>query len=130
MIEVINSIIPVKGKKAMCVFPFIFIRKNTVFPFTPTDRNHEYIHGIQQIEMLVVGFCISLILFFSGLSWWGFIALPLFYWWYVIEWLIRLMTSDNPYRSISFEREAYTNERNFDYLKSRKLFSWVRYLKS
>jgi hypothetical protein len=69
--------------------------------------NHERIHTRQMLEMLIVGF----------------------YLWYVIEWLIRLPMKGNAYRSISFEREAYANEGNLNYLKQRKLYSWLNYLR-
>jgi hypothetical protein len=35
----------------------------------------------------------------------------------------------NAYRNISFEREAYANQRNLDYLNSRRPYSWRRYMK-
>jgi hypothetical protein len=38
-----NSIIPFKGYKAMCVWPFIFVRKDC--SFNEIDLNHENIHG-------------------------------------------------------------------------------------
>lgn len=33
------------------------------------------------------------------------------------------------YREISFEKEAYENERNLHYLEKRKWFSFLKYLK-
>lgn len=69
--------------------------------------NHERIHTAQQREMLFV----------------------FFYIFYMIEWLVRLPMRGNAYRNISFEREAYANQRNLDYLKSRPLYAWRRYLK-
>jgi len=32
------------------------------------------------------------------------------------------------YLSISFEMEAYTNQDDFNYLKTRKPYSWIKYL--
>lgn len=92
----------------MALFPFIFTRKERG-TLSDTTINHEKIHGRQQIEMLLV----------------------LFYLWYALEWLIRLMQYRNrkaAYRNISFEREAYANQHNPDYLKSRKLFEFTKYL--
>ncbi|MBC8003884.1 MAG: hypothetical protein H7X84_00305 [Verrucomicrobia bacterium] len=62
--------------------------------------NHEKIHWEQQKEMLIIPF----------------------YLWYIIEWMFK------GYRTISFEREAYLQERNLHYLKTRKRYAWVKYL--
>jgi len=61
---------------------------------------HERIHMRQQVELLVVFFYVL----------------------YFFEWLCKA------YEDISFEREAYENEGNNDYLKTRKFYSWVNYL--
>lgn len=71
------------------------------------DRNHEYIHTLQQREMLFVGF----------------------YVWYLVEWIIglcRYRNSHKAYRQISFEREAYAHQHDLGYRKDRKHFSWFR----
>ena len=89
------------------LFPFIFIRyyedrKNKVL------INHEKIHLRQQLELLVV----------------------FFYLWYVIEyyyWLFKTKDAFRSYRQISFEREAYSQEHNLDYLDHRKLWSFLDY---
>ena len=67
--------------------------------------NHENIHWKQQIEMLIIPF----------------------YLWYFIEWFIKLFIyGKRAYRNISFEREAYDNQFNPDYLKIRKQYSWIQ----
>lgn len=71
---------------------------------------HENIHLRQQKEMLVV----------------------FFYLWYAIEWIVRLIQykdSHEAYRNISFEREAYNNEYDDEYLGIRKSYEWVHYLR-
>lgn len=71
--------------------------------------NHEKIHSRQMVEMIV---------------------LP-FYLFYIMEWLIRLIQykdSYKAYRNISFEKEAYANQLNLTYLKTRKFFNWKHYL--
>lgn len=68
--------------------------------------NHESIHIEQQKELLVV----------------------VFYLWYFIEWLIRLFMKGDAYRNISFEREAYSNQDNTEYLKTRRLYSFLKYI--
>jgi len=72
--------------------------------------NHEKIHTAQQRELLFLPFYIL----------------------YIIEWLIRLIQYRNrhdAYMNISFEREAYANGHNLNYLPKRKLFSWLHYLR-
>lgn len=72
--------------------------------------NHERIHTAQQRELLFIPFYVL----------------------YVIEWLYRITVYRNfrqAYMNISFEREAYANDRNLGYLGKRKLFSWTKYLK-
>lgn len=94
---------------AITIFPFIFLRnggaENEIL------INHERIHLRQQAELLV---------------------LP-FYLWYLIEYLIKLIiyrSHDKAYRNISFEREAYRNDEDFDYLNTRKFWSFGKYLSS
>ena len=91
---------------AITLCPFgIYVRDKYL-----TDRliNHETIHWKQQLEMLVIPFYI----------------------WYLIEFLIRsFKSSKTAYRNISFEREAYDNDDNLEYLKERKLFAWLKYIK-
>ena len=67
--------------------------------------NHESIHWKQQMEMLIISF----------------------YLWYFLEWLIKLILPPytSAYKALSFEREAYTNDNNLEYLKSRKHYSWI-----
>ena len=98
-----NGIIPLKGYKAMTVWPFIFARDE----LDDVTLNHEKIHGRQQLEMLWV----------------------LFFVWYVVEWAVKLFVGmGNAYRRISFEREAYGHEAEPDYLKRRKMWAWWRYV--
>lgn len=101
-----NRLVPFKRFNAINILGVLFAR-----PDAEMDEqllNHERIHTRQMVEMLVV----------------------VFYLWYFIEWLIRLTMKGNAYRNISFEREAYTHERNLHYLEERKLFAWISFLKS
>lgn len=107
MILVSKILVP-KGFMGITLYPFIFLKfskdkDNTVF------INHEKIHLRQQIEMLII----------------------LFYVWYGIEYLIRIIQYKNKktaYRNISFEREAYQNENNLDYLKKRRFWRFLKYI--
>ncbi|MNL12216.1 hypothetical protein D3C87_1330780 [compost metagenome] len=105
---VVKYLIP-KGYRGMAVFPFVLVK----YDFDKTNGvfvNHEKIHLRQQIEMLILPFFI----------------------WYVFEFLIRFIqykNKDLAYRNISFEREAYTNETNLNYLKNRSFFQFLNYIK-
>lgn len=87
------------GINGLAFWPFIFIAPGV--RITPELINHERIHLRQQLEMLI---------------------LP-FYIWY----LIALFTKG--YMNISFEKEAYDNERNLNYLKTRSFWAFKKYLK-
>jgi hypothetical protein len=107
MIVVIKYLIP-KNYSGLTIFPFIFLRNkkniNDVFLL-----NHEKIHLKQQIELLWIFFFV----------------------WYFIEYCIRMYQYKNhefAYKNISFEKEAYKNEHNLNYLKSRKLFAFLKNL--
>lgn len=98
--------IPFKGFFAINLFGTYYIReeyKNCTID--KTTLNHEAIHTAQMKEM-------------------GYIF---FYIWYFIEWLIRLIVSENAYYDISFEQEAYVNENDEEYLNKRKPYSWFKY---
>lgn len=97
-----NNIIPFRGYKAMNLFGIIFLRKE--YTLTEVDLNHEAIHTAQMKELLYVFFYII----------------------YFLEWLVRLFINKDAYRNISFEKEAYSNENNLEYLKTRKCFSQWR----
>ena len=94
-----NSLIPFKGFLAINIFGVIFIRKGGVL--NEVVLNHEQIHTAQMKELGYVGFYIL----------------------YLIEWIIRLFINKNVYKSISFEKEAYENERNLDYLSNRRHYA-------
>jgi hypothetical protein len=95
------------GFSAIALFPFILIRKGV--KATPRLLNHERIHLRQQIELLVIPFYLL----------------------YLLEYIIRFIQYRNPglaYRNISFEREAYENDADKNYLASRKFWASFRYL--
>ena len=72
--------------------------------------NHERIHNAQQRELLYIPFYIM----------------------YILEWLCRLVILRNwkaAYYAISFEQEAYLYGHDLTYLKRRKHYGWIKYLK-
>ena len=102
---IINNIIPFKGYKAMTLYPYIFARGK----LSDKTINHENIHGEQQKELLII----------------------LFLLFYLIEYLIKLLITFNhnkAYHSISFEQEARYNENDYNYLKNRKSYIWIKYV--
>lgn len=106
---VVNNIIPFGEYDVINIFGILFtkIKKGIL---TNKVVNHESIHTKQMIEL-------------------GFIG---FYLWYVIEYLIiRLFhkKQGDAYYDVSFEEEAYANEKDLTYLNNRKPYAWVKYLK-
>ncbi|MEL6974592.1 MAG: hypothetical protein AAGL29_04270 [Bacteroidota bacterium] len=92
----------------LSLWPFIIL-KDDALKKDEVLINHEKIHLRQQSELLI---------------------LP-FYLFYILEWLLRTilyLDSYRAYQNISFEREAYANEKNPEYLSERKAFSFLDYL--
>jgi len=71
--------------------------------------NHENIHFIQQAELLFV------------FQW---IIYGLHYAWLRI---VRQLNHRDAYRNIVFEKEAYYNRYNFEYLETRRFWSFILY---
>lgn len=130
-IVVFNRLIPFKGYLAITLYPFIFVRKATADRYSTVGNNHEHIHAEQQKELLPVGVALALIAYLSGLGLWALLFLPVFLWLYVAEWLCKLYrykSSKKAYCNISFEREAYQNEKDLAYISSRRHFIWFKYI--
>lgn len=107
MIIVLKHIVP-KRYLGITIFPFIFL-KHAFLKEDDVLVNHERIHIKQQIEMLILPFFI----------------------WYFFEFLFRFFQYKSwyqAYRNISFEREAYNNENDLNYLKSRSFWRFSKYL--
>lgn len=129
MKKVYNNIIPLKGYKAITLWPWAFIRKGATY--TDIDDRHETIHGCQQKEMLVIAAVVSIVLLLLGCGWWSLLAMPLFFWWYAIEWLIKLCYYRNAttaYKNVSFEREAYCYQHSDNYVENRGHYAWVKFI--
>lgn len=106
MILISKYIVP-KGHIGITIFPFMFLKYKALKANTILI-NHEKIHLRQQIELLIIPFFII----------------------YVFEFLIRLIQYKNwnlAYRNISFEREAYRNEKHLDFLKKRRIWNFIQY---
>jgi hypothetical protein len=94
-----------KGYSAAAFWPIVIIR-NLQFA-QPHIINHEQIHLKQQLELGVVFFYLA----------------------YFAEYFYHRLKGknhDDAYMAISFEKEAYKFEEDFDYIKNRKLWSQWR----
>jgi len=105
-----NNIIPFRGYEAIALWPFIFVRSSRKGKLSLVAKNHETIHLRQQTEMLVIFFLI----------WYGLE--------YVTRWICYGFNHDKAYKNVSFEREAYNNQANMDYLRTRKHYAFLKLL--
>lgn len=123
----VNKLIPFSKYLAMMLFGMIFYRQEYEEYFKTYPEkirkmiNHENIHK-EQIKDFGLLF-----------KWFPFLQILvggiIFYLIYFFEWVIRLFINGprNAYRNISFEKEAYTNELDYEYIKKkRKLFNQWR----
>lgn len=116
----LNSISWFMNVGGITLFPYIILReklRDNVYYKDIAIRviNHESIHIKQQKELLIIPF----------------------YLWYFTEYFLRickfwvhgkLASTYVAYKNISFEREAYANQDNLDYLKTRKFWAFIKYL--
>ena len=94
----------------IALFPFIIINSGLSLERQRVLINHERIHIRQQIELLIIPF----------------------YVFYLLNYLINRVkynSHDLAYRNIIFEKEAFKQESNFEYLSSRKLWQFLKYAK-
>ncbi|SRR6266403_482067 len=91
----------------LAIFPFILVKDESYL----SDKkliNHEKIHLRQEIELLIIPFYII----------------------YGINWVINYFRYGSwikAYSEIIFEREAYINDADLEYLENRKPFSFIKY---
>jgi len=111
--KLLNSLSWFMSIGGITIFPWIILRERYRDhryyreKKAPIIINHETIHIEQQKELLVI----------------------IFFLLYFTEWFIKLFIyGKKAYRNISFEREAYTNEDNLEYLKTRKRYSFLKYI--
>ena len=94
------------------LWPFIIINSTA----DDVTINHEKIHIAQQLEMWILPFYIQYLLDYrKGLKVYSDLTPTSF----------KQLKS---YAQIRFEQEAYANETDFNYLKTRKRFSWKNYV--
>lgn len=108
MFLIVSKYLIPKGYSGLTFFPFIFLKEKRYLNNVVTI-NHEKIHIRQQVELLVIPFYI---LYFGNLGY----------------NYLKYRNFQKAYRNIVFEREAYANEKNLDYLKSRSFWGFLYYL--
>ncbi|MDG1714758.1 MAG: hypothetical protein P8H50_04660 [Lacinutrix sp.] len=107
MILISKYLVP-KGYLGITIYPFVLL-KSKVLKSNIVLVNHEKIHLKQQLELLIIPF----------------------YVFYCVEFIFRLIQYRKwytAYTNISFEREAYTNQNDQDYLKSRSFWGFLKYI--
>lgn len=101
-----SVVCPTLPASAMALFPFMLFKNNRM-KADKTIVNHERIHFQQQLELLILPFYIL----------------------YLINYLLNLIRFKNheqAYFNICFEKEAYSNDKNLNYLQTRRLYSWLK----
>ena len=129
MIIVRNKIIPFGKFDCMNILGFLFVRDE--IEVSPTILRHEGIHTVQQYEIMTLSALVALLLCNVWASWWYLlivVAMPFVL--YVLAWLIAVVLPpyDSAYKDSPFEREAYFNQNKDNYLATRPLFAWVKYI--
>lgn len=101
--------VPWMRPAGMALFPFVLVKERE-YALDPVLMNHERIHLRQQLEMLILPFYIL----------------------YIVNYLFNLSKYGHhyvAYRKMYYEREAYVNERNMKYLKNRKFWAFLGYIR-
>lgn len=110
-----SKVLPPKGYLAITLFGYLIRREEYKDkPISQRTWIHENIHHYQAYDF-GIGFC-------------GYF---IFYILYGLEWLWKwpcVLFRYRPYRSLSFEQEAYNNQYDQNYLSNRKRFAWAKYI--
>jgi len=105
---IFSNFLTPKRFSAIVIFPFLITRDKNIKD-NHVMINHEKIHFRQIIEMLIIPF----------------------YLWYGVEFIFRYFQykdKHKAYLNICFEREAYANEKDLNYLKKRPFWKFSKYL--
>lgn len=95
--------------RGLTLYPFIFLKHKHLI-LDKVLINHEKIHLKQQLELLIIPFYIL----------------------YLLNYLINIIKYKShllAYYNIIFEREAFINENDINYLRERKIFAFYDYIK-
>lgn len=91
---------------AITLGPFVFSRG----PVSAVTKNHESIHWRQYLELGILGF-------------------PILYGLFYLIGRVKGKNGNDAYHDIPFELEAYAHERDFEYLRKRRSFSWTKFIR-
>lgn len=152
-----NKLIPFGNFGLMNVLGLVFT-KTPIDKVTKRSKRHEGTHTYQQYELLAIGAIVALVLCNFYASWWYLLALPIVpFAIYALAFFAELLRPPyhnakeffegkcfcdkvkaipawfakvwvDAYRDNCFEREAYANDDNPEYLATRHLFAWVRHI--
>ena len=102
LVKILSYFRPTLG--GITLFPFIFLKDEG------DDRiiNHESIHIAQYRELFVIGFLFL-------------------YLWDFVRGFVKYKNYDDAYRSIRFEREAYSFDADPHYLEYREPHAWRKF---
>ena len=98
MIIIKNNIIPLKGFAAINLFGILFVRKDV--NISEKMIRHEMIHTAQMKELFYILFYVKYLYYYSLYG----------------------------YRNNPFEKEAYLNQSDNTYLKTRPKNNWKQYI--
>lgn len=95
--------------RGIALYPFIIVKE-----MDDVLINHERIHIRQQLELYIIPFYFLYFKYYyiNRRKYKGYYELK--HWW--------------SYRNIPFEKEAFTNQNNLDYLKTRQRKSYRKYI--
>ena len=99
-----------KRAEGLTLWPFILLKHDEEFYRGNSIVDHEKIHAKQQLELLILPFYIL----------------------YLFNWIfgaLKFKDLSRGYQEIIFEREAYQNMYFPGYLKERKPYAYIKYLR-
>lgn len=103
IVKLWSKLIGIKLNTGFVLPPFCFI-----YPYSRKEGiNHEIVHLFQGNETFIIGFYII----------------------YIVQYIyfrLKGLNHYKSYRSICFEKEAYSNQNDLDYLYKRKIWNWLK----
>ena len=108
IVPLILRIFAGKYVNAMALWPFILVQ-NLETKESKVTIHHEKIHFRQQLEMLIIPFYFTYLI-------------------YYIYFRVKGSSHFQAYLLIPFEKEAYANDSDFKYPETRKWWAWRRYI--
>lgn len=103
LLDALSTVAPVEIG-AMAVWPFVIVHPKNAL--SERQIRHEIIHLRQWEETGIVLF------------------LPLYALMFLVEY-VRCRSSEQAYRSVALEREAYANDMDASYLEDRRAYAWA-----